>query len=279
MACTWARRRGHRGSPPQDAGKDRGRFVLRDPALAERCSGRRPDYVATAAFSLADQPHARRAEPASSGKRRGARAPSGGGRSAASRRQRARLIEAGADLLAVHLRRIRCRRRERAARSFARLFEGAHSGGMEYERSRALFESSLERIPGGVNSPVRAFGAVAERRVLPRGARRAPHREEAASTWTMWAPGPAHLGHAHPQVIEAGPRGGRARPVLRRAHALELEMAELLTTRVPSIGGCAWWSSGTERDARAAPGARFTGRSVMREIRRAGYPGHSDPCW
>src|SRR5579859_2099526 len=106
-----------------------------------------------------------------------------------------------------------------------------------YETSRALFERSRELIPGGVNSPVRAFGAVGGTPVFFREGRGARLRDEDGREYIDYVGswGPLILGHAHPDVVEAV-RAAAARGLSFGAPtALELEMAELITGSLPSM--------------------------------------------
>ncbi len=144
--------------------------------------------------------------------------------------------------------------------------------------SAALFARSSLRIPGGVNSPVRAFGAVGG---TPRFITRAegPYLYDADGNRLVdlvcgW--GPVILGHAHPSVVaaitDAAGRGtGFGMPTLS-----ELELVEEVLTRAPYIDKLRLVSSGTEATMSAARVARgFTGRSVI--VKFAGcYHGHAD---
>jgi len=147
-----------------------------------------------------------------------------------------------------------------------------------YERSRALFESSQRLIPGGVNSPVRAFGAVGGTPVFFREGRGARLIDEDGREYIDYVGswGPLILGHAHPAVLEAV-RAAAARGLSFGAPtALELEMAELLTGALPSLEQVRLVSSGTEAVMSALRLARgFTGRSVIVKFEGC-YHGHSD---
>jgi glutamate-1-semialdehyde 2,1-aminomutase len=147
-----------------------------------------------------------------------------------------------------------------------------------YERSRALFERSQRLIPGGVNSPVRAFGAVGGTPVFFREGRGARLIDEDGREYIDYVGswGPLILGHAHPAVLEAV-RAAAARGLSFGAPtALELEMAELLTGALPSLEQVRLVSSGTEAVMSALRLARgFTGRSVIVKFEGC-YHGHSD---
>ena len=144
--------------------------------------------------------------------------------------------------------------------------------------STDLFARARELIPGGVNSPVRAFRSVGGAPFFTRAARgarlvTAEGREliDFVCTW-----GPAIHGHNHPviraalaEALDAGTSFGTPNP-------LEVEMAELITRYVPSIRKVRMCNSGTEATMSALRLARgFTGRDKI--IKFSGcYHGHSD---
>ena len=147
-----------------------------------------------------------------------------------------------------------------------------------FDASRELFEKSKRVIPGGVNSPVRAFKSVGGSPIFFR-------RASGAYMWDVdnnrfidyvgsW--GPAILGHAHPDVVRA--------VQLRAADGLsfgaptegELQIAEQITALLPSIEQVRFTSSGTEATMSAIRLARgFTGRSKIVKFEGC-YHGHSD---
>jgi len=147
-----------------------------------------------------------------------------------------------------------------------------------YERSRALFERSRQLIPGGVNSPVRAFGAVGGVPVFVREGRGARITDEDGREYIDYVGswGPLILGHAHPAVLDAV-REAAARGLSFGAPTrLELEMAELLASSLPSLEEVRLVSSGTEAVMSALRLARgFTGRAVIVKFEGC-YHGHSD---
>jgi glutamate-1-semialdehyde 2,1-aminomutase len=149
---------------------------------------------------------------------------------------------------------------------------------MEEDVSRRLFERSLELVPGGVNSPVRAFGSVG-------GTPRFLVRGEGAHVWDAdgnryvdlvqsW--GPLPLGHAHPAVVEAAVEATRRGSTFGAPTPGEVELAEVLVAAVPSLEQIRLVSSGTEAAMSAIRLARgATGR--RRILKFAGhYHGHSD---
>jgi glutamate-1-semialdehyde 2,1-aminomutase len=145
-------------------------------------------------------------------------------------------------------------------------------------RNQALFDRCLRLIPGGVNSPVRAFGSVG-------GTPRFFERANGAYLWDAdgkryidyvgsW--GPAILGHAHPDVVAAVQRAAADGLSFGAPTAAELEMAELLCELVPSMEQVRLVSSGTEATMSAIRLARgFTGRSRIVKFEGC-YHGHAD---
>ena len=105
------------------------------------------------------------------------------------------------------------------------------------EQSKAWFERAKTAIPGGVNSPVRAFRAVGGTPVFFREGRGARLVDEDGREYIDYVGswGPLILGHADPEILEAV-RAAAARGLSFGAPtALELEMAELLTQSLPSL--------------------------------------------
>jgi glutamate-1-semialdehyde 2,1-aminomutase len=147
-----------------------------------------------------------------------------------------------------------------------------------YDRSRELFERSLRVIPGGVNSPVRAFHAVGGTPIFFREARGARLIDEDGREYVDYVGswGPMILGHCDAEVV-AAVRDAAGRSLSFGAPtALELEMAELLTEALPSLEQVRLVSSGTEAVMSALRLARgFTGRSLIVKFEGC-YHGHSD---
>lgn len=149
---------------------------------------------------------------------------------------------------------------------------------MENVRSEQLFNRAQQRIPGGVNSPVRAFGAVGRHPFFV---------QKAQGPWLFDADGhryldyvcswgPGILGHAHSRVIEAVSRACARGLTFGAPTAGEVELAELIGVCVPDVEMVRLVSSGTEAVMSAVRVARgFTGREKI--IKFAGnYHGHSD---
>ncbi|MCE2949763.1 MAG: glutamate-1-semialdehyde 2,1-aminomutase [bacterium] len=144
--------------------------------------------------------------------------------------------------------------------------------------SEALFERSQKLIPGGVNSPVRAFRSVGGTPVFF-------ERALGAHAWDVdgnryidyigsW--GPAILGHADPVVLAAVERAARNGLSFGAPTAGELKLAEALVAAVPSIESVRLVSSGTEATMSAIRVARgFTGRSRIVKFEGC-YHGHGD---
>lgn len=149
---------------------------------------------------------------------------------------------------------------------------------MNWDKSENLYDKAKELIPGGVNSPVRAFGAVGRHPFFV---------EKAQGAWLYdvdgnryldyvcsWGPG--ILGHAHPRVVEAVQRVCANGLTFGAPTAGEVELAELINACVPDVEMVRLVSSGTEAVMSAVRVARgFTGREKI--IKFAGnYHGHSD---
>ncbi|HEU5197028.1 MAG TPA: glutamate-1-semialdehyde 2,1-aminomutase [Methylomirabilota bacterium] len=144
--------------------------------------------------------------------------------------------------------------------------------------SKRLLDAASRVIPGGVNSPVRAFRAVG-------GAPPFIARGEGARLWDVdgrsyvdfvssW--GPLILGHAAPAVVEAVTEAARHGTSYGAPTALEVEMAEVVTAAYPSMEMVRLVSSGTEAGMSAIRVARgFTGRDVIVKFDGC-YHGHAD---
>ncbi len=145
-------------------------------------------------------------------------------------------------------------------------------------RSEQLFERAKKTIPGGVNSPVRAFGSVG-------GTPRFIERAEGSAIWDAdgkryidfigsW--GPAIVGHAHPEVIAAVQQAAVNGLSFGAPTEAEIDIAEEIARLVPSIEQVRLVSSGTEATMSAIRLARgFTGRDKIIKFEGC-YHGHSD---
>ncbi len=147
-----------------------------------------------------------------------------------------------------------------------------------HERSRQLFEASQRVIPGGVNSPVRAFQAVGGTPVFFREGKGAWLVDVDGNRYVDYVGswGPMILGHAHPEVLSEVASAAARGLSFGAPTELELEMAELITTSLPSVEQVRLVSSGTEAVMSALRLARgFTGRSLIVKFEGC-YHGHSD---
>ncbi len=149
---------------------------------------------------------------------------------------------------------------------------------MNLDRSKSLLAAAKKVIPGGVNSPVRAFRAVGgEPPFIARG--------ESAYLWDedgnryvdyvlSW--GPLILGHAHPAVVDAVSNAAMKGTSYGAPTALETELAELVIEMVPSVEMVRFVNSGTEATMSALRLARaYTGRRKIVKFEGC-YHGHAD---
>jgi glutamate-1-semialdehyde 2,1-aminomutase len=148
----------------------------------------------------------------------------------------------------------------------------------EISRSKALFDKAKRFIPGGVNSPVRAFRAVGGDPLFIKKAKGAYLHDEDGNEYVdlinSW--GPMILGHAHPAIEEAIREALASSPSFGAPTAREVEMAELICALVPSIDKVRMVSSGTEATMSAIRVARgFTGRDKIIKMEGC-YHGHGD---
>ena len=145
-------------------------------------------------------------------------------------------------------------------------------------KSEKLFERAVKRIPGGVNSPVRAYGAIGE---APRFIERADgcyiydvdgnRYIDYIDSW-----GPMILGHNFPAIRESVLKACEKGLSFGCATEIEVEMAEFICDRIPHVDMIRMVNSGTEAVMSAVRVARgFTGKNKI--IKFAGcYHGHSD---
>ncbi|MES2353757.1 MAG: glutamate-1-semialdehyde 2,1-aminomutase [Pseudomonadota bacterium] len=145
-------------------------------------------------------------------------------------------------------------------------------------RNELLFEASQHYIPGGVNSPVRAFRSVGG---TPRFFAKGQGAyitdvdgKEYVDYVGSW--GPMILGHAHPEVVKAVTEKAALGLSFGAPTEIELEMAELLCNLLPSMEQVRLVSSGTEATMSALRLARgFTGRKIIIKFEGC-YHGHGD---
>lgn len=149
---------------------------------------------------------------------------------------------------------------------------------MLYQRSSALFDEAKKYIPGGVNSPVRAFKSVGGVPIFMKSAKGAYLTDVDDRTYidyiNSW--GPAILGHTHPVVLEAVQKQVEKGFSYGTPTELETEIAKFITENVPNIDQIRMVSSGTEACMSAVRLARgFTGREKIIKFEGC-YHGHSD---
>lgn len=144
--------------------------------------------------------------------------------------------------------------------------------------SSSLRSRAEAAMPGGVNSPVRAFRSVGGEPIFARKARGALLETSDGRMLVDFCMsfGPLILGHAHPDVVEAISRAAMAGTSFAVTTEAEIEMAELIRSAIPSIERVRLMSSGTEACMTAVRVARgFTGRSKILKFSGC-YHGHSD---
>ncbi len=149
---------------------------------------------------------------------------------------------------------------------------------MSQAKSKKLFAEALKYIPGGVNSPVRAFRAVGGQPFFVT-------RAKGARVWDVdgnslidyvctW--GPAILGHAHPKIISAVKSAAEKGTSFGIPNPLEVKMAKLICERFPSVQKVRMTNSGTEACMSAIRLARgFTRRDKIIKFDGC-YHGHAD---
>lgn len=149
---------------------------------------------------------------------------------------------------------------------------------MKYQRSSALFVEAQKVIPGGVNSPVRAFKAVGGDPIFVEKAEGAYLYDADGNRFidyiNSW--GPMILGHAHAPVVNAVIEKAKKGTSFGMPTEIETEIAKLAVSMVPNIDKIRFVNSGTEACMSAVRLARgFTGKDKI--IKFAGcYHGHSD---
>jgi glutamate-1-semialdehyde 2,1-aminomutase len=144
--------------------------------------------------------------------------------------------------------------------------------------NQELFEQSQRVIPGGVNSPVRAFGSVGGTPLFFQRGQGAYVWDADGKKYTDYVGswGPMIVGHCHPEVVKAVQDAAAKGLGFGAPTASELEMAELLCKILPSLEMVRLVSSGTEATMSAIRLARgFTGRSRIIKFEGC-YHGHSD---
>ncbi|MDX8379230.1 MAG: glutamate-1-semialdehyde 2,1-aminomutase [Gallionella sp.] len=144
--------------------------------------------------------------------------------------------------------------------------------------NQTLFDASQHVIPGGVNSPVRAFGSVGGTPLFFQRGRGAYVWDADDKRYTDYVGswGPMIVGHCHPDVVKAVQDAAANGLGFGAPTASELEIAELLCKLLPSLEMVRLVSSGTEATMTAIRMARgYTGRSRIVKFEGC-YHGHSD---
>ena len=149
---------------------------------------------------------------------------------------------------------------------------------MTTNNSQALFQTAKDFIPGGVNSPVRAFKAVGGDPIFFKSAKGAYMYDEDGNAYidmiNSW--GPMILGHAHEKVESAVLEAVRSSPSFGAPGRREVEIAQLIVDMVPSIEKVRMVNSGTEATMSAVRVARgYTGKNKFIKFEGC-YHGHGD---
>jgi glutamate-1-semialdehyde 2,1-aminomutase len=149
---------------------------------------------------------------------------------------------------------------------------------LDTTKSEELFNRAQRLIPGGVNSPVRAFRAVGGAPLFIKDAAGSNIADADGNTYTDYVGswGPMILGHAHPAIVEAISEAAAHGTSYGAPTEREIEMAEQIASAFPSVEMVRLVSSGTEAAMSAIRLARgFTGRDRIVKFEGC-YHGHSD---
>src|ERR1044072_3562106 len=124
---------------------------------------------------------------------------------------------------------------------------------LDTTKSKKLFERAERVIPGGVNSPVRAFRAVGRTPLFIREASGCSIIDADGNSYTDYVGswGPMILGHAHPRIIETIREAAERGTSYGAPTEIEIELAEAIIEAFPSIERARLVSSGTEAAMRA----------------------------
>jgi len=144
--------------------------------------------------------------------------------------------------------------------------------------SEKLFTRAKEHIPGGVNSPVRAFNAVGGHPLFIEKAKGARITDVDGNVYIDYVGswGPLILGHAHPKIVEAVISQAKKGTSFGAPHMAEIELAEKVTSAIPSMETVRMVNSGTEAVMSAIRLARgVTGRDLIVKFEGC-YHGHAD---
>lgn len=149
---------------------------------------------------------------------------------------------------------------------------------MQTKKSEELYKEAVTLMPGGVNSPVRAFGSVGGTPLFIRRAEGDRLIDEDDNTWIdyvcSW--GPCILGHAHPEVVEKVQEAVADGLTFGAPTEKEVRLAGMIRECMPSMERLRLVNSGTEAVMSAIRAARgYTGREKIVKFRGC-YHGHSD---
>jgi len=147
-----------------------------------------------------------------------------------------------------------------------------------YENSKKAFSEAVNLMPGGVNSPVRAFKSVNMDPIFMESGSGSKLKDIDGNEYIdyvlSW--GPLILGHSHPKVVEGIKRVAETGTSFGASTLIENELAKLVIERVPSIEMIRMVSSGTEATMSALRVARgYTGRDKILKF-EGSYHGHGD---
>ncbi len=149
---------------------------------------------------------------------------------------------------------------------------------LDLRRSKQLYEQAQNSIPGGVNSPARAFDSVGGTPLFIEEAEGAYLTDADGNQYVDYVGswGPMIFGHAHPDVVEAVQDQATASTSFGAPTEVEIEVAELVCDLVPSVEKVRMVNSGTEATMSAARLARgYTGRDKIIKF-EGNYHGHGD---
>jgi len=149
---------------------------------------------------------------------------------------------------------------------------------LDLRRSKDFYERAQHSIPGGVNSPARAFDSVGGTPLFIEEAEGAYLTDADDNRYVDYVGswGPMIFGHAHPEVVEAVQQQTEASTSFGAPTEIEIEVAELVCDLVPSVEKVRMVNSGTEATMSAARLARgYTGRDKVIKF-EGNYHGHGD---
>ncbi|MBI4710566.1 MAG: aminotransferase class III-fold pyridoxal phosphate-dependent enzyme, partial [Nitrospirae bacterium] len=149
---------------------------------------------------------------------------------------------------------------------------------LNHTKSKTLFKKAQSCIPGGVNSPVRAFKAVGGSPIFIESAKGSKIYDADGNEYIdyvlSW--GPMILGHTHPQVTKALQKAAEKGTSYGAPTSLEIELAKMILKAYPSMDKVRMVNSGTEAAMSAIRAARgFTGRDKIIKFEGC-YHGHAD---